>query len=224
MGIALSLRTPQLWGLLEASEQHPMSLFSLKHCFLGLCRFNQLRVSIFATFDHQLGRCIPGWWDSLWRSSGGTDGTLGADRCAGCADVGRHPFSWENTPVGLMKKIGYHLVSTKVEWVCTPSYFSDFTADFFFEFCLMTILCTWSPASFYIHFSWKTWRISKYPGMTSAFHLRGFNPSNPRSRCLCCAKSWWVSPLLGWILFWWTLRRHAPRVIPGGEGDGGAAI
>ena len=133
-GIALSLRTPQLWGLLEASEQHPMSLFSWNTAKEGCVVSTSWESVFFTTFDHQLGRCIPGWWDSLWRSSGGTYGTLRADRCAGCADVGRHLSVGKIHQWVWWKKLGITWYHLKWMFFCTPSYFSDFTADFFFSF------------------------------------------------------------------------------------------
>lgn len=116
--------TPQLWGLHEASLQ--------QITLLEGCVVSTSLVSIFTTFDHQLGRCIPGWWDSLWRSSGGTYGTLGADRCAGCAHVGRHLSVGKTSAVGLMKKMGYHLVSPKVEWFFAPLHISVISQQIFF--------------------------------------------------------------------------------------------
>ena len=66
----------------------------------------------------------------------------------------------KHTPVGLMKKIGYHLVSPKVEWVFAPLHISVISQQiFFFEFCLMTILCTWSMNPFIYTFLEKLDRL-----------------------------------------------------------------
>ena len=120
MGIAWSLRTT------------PDEFIQLKHCKRGLCRFNQLRVSIFhhvwppagSLHPRMMGFSLEILWWHLWNA-------WSWQMCGMCG-CRQAPVSWENTPVGLMKKIGYHLVSPKMNVFLHPFIFQWFHSRFFF--------------------------------------------------------------------------------------------